>query len=154
MGIGYGRAAGLIDFMAEDGIVGQYNGSQAREILISLEQWSEMSGSGGVVPAIPADRGGPTRSCSPARRAPASEARVTTAVVSAEEGDKDLADDDDAYDDEADDKAGDEPDDEDEQDEELDDPDEYDEAEHVPAGDGGPAPYSSRSPSRRFLESR
>ena len=44
LGIGYGRAARLIDFMAEDGIVGQYNGSQAREVLISLEQWAEMSG--------------------------------------------------------------------------------------------------------------
>ena len=39
LGIGYGRAARLIDFMAEDGIVGQYNGSQAREVLISLEDW-------------------------------------------------------------------------------------------------------------------
>ncbi len=44
LGIGYGRAARLIDFMAEDGIVGQYNGSQAREVLITLEQWAEMSG--------------------------------------------------------------------------------------------------------------
>ena len=48
LGIGYGRAARLIDFMAEDGIVGQYNGSQAREVIISLEQWAEMSGSGSV----------------------------------------------------------------------------------------------------------
>ena len=48
LGIGYGRAARLVDFMAEDGIVGQYNGSQAREVLISLEQWAEMSGSGSV----------------------------------------------------------------------------------------------------------
>ncbi|HUY32349.1 MAG TPA: DNA translocase FtsK [Pirellulales bacterium] len=44
LGIGYGRGARLIDFMAEDGIVGAYNGSQAREILITLEQWQEMSG--------------------------------------------------------------------------------------------------------------
>jgi S-DNA-T family DNA segregation ATPase FtsK/SpoIIIE len=36
LGIGYGRAARLIDYMAEDGIVGQYNGSQAREVLITL----------------------------------------------------------------------------------------------------------------------
>ena len=35
LGIGYGRAARLIDFMAEDGIVGEYNGSQAREVVIS-----------------------------------------------------------------------------------------------------------------------
>ncbi len=42
LGIGYGRAARLIDFMAEDGIVGMYNGSQAREVLITLAQWQEM----------------------------------------------------------------------------------------------------------------
>ncbi len=44
LGIGYGRAARLIDYMAEDGIVGTYNGSQAREVLITLEQWAEMIG--------------------------------------------------------------------------------------------------------------
>ncbi len=44
LGIGYGRAARLIDYMAEDGIVGQYNGSQAREVLVTLEQWSAMNG--------------------------------------------------------------------------------------------------------------
>ena len=46
LGVGYGRAARLIDYMAEDGIVGPYNGSQAREILLTLEQWQEMSGQG------------------------------------------------------------------------------------------------------------
>jgi S-DNA-T family DNA segregation ATPase FtsK/SpoIIIE len=46
LGIGYGRAARLIDFMAEDGIVGEYNGSQAREVLISLEDWDAMSRAG------------------------------------------------------------------------------------------------------------
>jgi DNA segregation ATPase FtsK/SpoIIIE, S-DNA-T family len=44
LGIGYGRAARLIDYMAEDGIVGEYNGSQAREVIISLGQWDEMCG--------------------------------------------------------------------------------------------------------------
>jgi S-DNA-T family DNA segregation ATPase FtsK/SpoIIIE len=43
LGIGYGRAARLIDFMAEDGVVGQYNGAQAREVLISLEEWEARS---------------------------------------------------------------------------------------------------------------
>ncbi len=42
LGIGYGRAARLIDYMAEDGIVGPYNGSQAREVLITLDQWDRM----------------------------------------------------------------------------------------------------------------
>lgn len=44
LGIGYGRAARLIDYMAEDGVVGQYNGSQAREVLVTIEQWQAMSG--------------------------------------------------------------------------------------------------------------
>ncbi len=42
LGIGYGRAARLIDFMAEDAIVGQYNGSQAREVAISVAEWENM----------------------------------------------------------------------------------------------------------------
>jgi S-DNA-T family DNA segregation ATPase FtsK/SpoIIIE len=44
LGIGYGRAARLIDYMAEDRIVGQYAGSQAREVLITPEKWAEMTG--------------------------------------------------------------------------------------------------------------
>ncbi|MFO0939468.1 MAG: DNA translocase FtsK [Pirellulales bacterium] len=52
LGIGYGRAARLIDFMAEDGIVGQYAGSQAREVIISLADWEAMQAAeGGAVPA-------------------------------------------------------------------------------------------------------
>jgi S-DNA-T family DNA segregation ATPase FtsK/SpoIIIE len=42
LGIGYGRAARLIDFMAEDGIVGSYNGSSAREVLYTPEQWEQL----------------------------------------------------------------------------------------------------------------
>lgn len=39
LGIGYGRAARLIDQMAEAGIVGEYAGSNAREVLMALEDW-------------------------------------------------------------------------------------------------------------------
>ena len=46
LGIGYGRASRLIDFMAEDGIVGGYNGSNAREVLYTPEQWSVVRGGG------------------------------------------------------------------------------------------------------------
>lgn len=42
LGIGYGRGARLIDFMAEDGFVGPYNGSNAREVLLKMEQWEAM----------------------------------------------------------------------------------------------------------------
>ncbi|MFZ1935776.1 MAG: DNA translocase FtsK [Thermoguttaceae bacterium] len=52
LGIGYGRAARLIDFMAEDGIVGPYNGSQAREILMTLEQWEQVTGQADSGPAV------------------------------------------------------------------------------------------------------
>ncbi|MEX2112483.1 MAG: DNA translocase FtsK 4TM domain-containing protein [Pirellulales bacterium] len=53
LGIGYGRAARLIDYMAEDGIVGEYNGSQAREVLITIDQWNEMQGGGGASATAP-----------------------------------------------------------------------------------------------------
>jgi S-DNA-T family DNA segregation ATPase FtsK/SpoIIIE len=42
LGIGYGRAARLIDYMAEDGVVGAYNGSNAREVLFTPEQWEQL----------------------------------------------------------------------------------------------------------------
>jgi len=41
LGIGYGRAARMIDYMAEDGIVGDYNGAQAREVVCTLEEWEQ-----------------------------------------------------------------------------------------------------------------
>jgi S-DNA-T family DNA segregation ATPase FtsK/SpoIIIE len=44
LGIGYGRAAKLIDFMAEDGIVGEYNGSKAREVTMTMAQWQALQG--------------------------------------------------------------------------------------------------------------
>lgn len=40
LGIGYGKASRFIDYMAEDGIVGAYNGSNARQVLISPEEWN------------------------------------------------------------------------------------------------------------------
>jgi S-DNA-T family DNA segregation ATPase FtsK/SpoIIIE len=44
--IGYTRAARLVDVMAQDGILGKYKGSQAREVLVSLEEW-ERTNQGG-----------------------------------------------------------------------------------------------------------
>jgi S-DNA-T family DNA segregation ATPase FtsK/SpoIIIE len=44
LGIGYGRAARLIDFMAEDGYVGPYNGQSAREVLLTPEEWEKIKG--------------------------------------------------------------------------------------------------------------
>jgi DNA segregation ATPase FtsK/SpoIIIE, S-DNA-T family len=48
LGIGYGRAARLVDYMAEDGIVGDYNGSQAREVLYTPEQWEQVKQAGAL----------------------------------------------------------------------------------------------------------
>jgi S-DNA-T family DNA segregation ATPase FtsK/SpoIIIE len=48
LGIGYGRAARLIDFMAEDGFVGTYRGSNAREVLVTPEDWDQMKHAGAM----------------------------------------------------------------------------------------------------------
>ncbi|MGL4552828.1 MAG: DNA translocase FtsK, partial [Gemmataceae bacterium] len=48
LGIGYGRAARLIDFMAEDGIVGDYQGSNARGVNYTPEQWATMRAGGQI----------------------------------------------------------------------------------------------------------
>jgi S-DNA-T family DNA segregation ATPase FtsK/SpoIIIE len=39
LSIGYSRAARLIDMMAEAGIVGSYRGSQARDVLMTIDEW-------------------------------------------------------------------------------------------------------------------
>jgi S-DNA-T family DNA segregation ATPase FtsK/SpoIIIE len=46
LGIGYGRAARLIDFMCEDGIVSTAKNGSARDVLISLEEWEALKGGG------------------------------------------------------------------------------------------------------------
>jgi S-DNA-T family DNA segregation ATPase FtsK/SpoIIIE len=54
--LGYSRAARLVDQMEEQGIVGPFEGSKPRQVLISKDQWQEMqyrksfsdAGSGGV----------------------------------------------------------------------------------------------------------
>ena len=40
--VGYSRASRIIDQMADAGILGDFKGSQARECLVTLEQWQEM----------------------------------------------------------------------------------------------------------------
>lgn len=46
LGIGYGRAARLIDYMAEDGIVGEFKSGSAREVLYSWDEWEAMKNGG------------------------------------------------------------------------------------------------------------
>jgi S-DNA-T family DNA segregation ATPase FtsK/SpoIIIE len=94
LGIGYGRAARLIDYMAEDGIVGPYNGSNAREVVLTPEQWEAMQG-GGETPVAPAP--------APAPKPAARSNRIQLAPKSPQRGVEDEAEeaeDDDAWDEE------------------------------------------------------
>ncbi len=59
LGIGYSRASRLIDLMGEAGIVGEYKGSVAREVLISLEEWDAQQGGGEAAPAPPSGESSP-----------------------------------------------------------------------------------------------
>jgi S-DNA-T family DNA segregation ATPase FtsK/SpoIIIE len=113
LGIGYGRGARLIDFMAEDGIVGEYNGSQAREVLMTLEQWAAACGEA----APPAD--------APPRK-------LKIQPYAEEAGDEDELEEDDAEDVGDEDDAEEAADDDEEEEEEYED-EEYESAE----GDDG-----------------
>lgn len=100
--IGYSRAARLIEQMADADIVGDYKGSQAREVLITAEQWAALNEE--VV-------------------SPDTESRKR-GVPSRQSG---LADDDDSEDDDLDDEDDEtDEDSEDEEDEEEEDEDELD----------------------------
>ena len=46
LGIGYGRAARLIDYMAEDGIVGEFKSGTAREVLYTWDEWEALKNGG------------------------------------------------------------------------------------------------------------
>jgi S-DNA-T family DNA segregation ATPase FtsK/SpoIIIE len=50
--IGYGRASRLIDQMGEAGIVGPYKGSQAREVVVTLDEWEELKSKQTIEPQI------------------------------------------------------------------------------------------------------
>lgn len=168
LGIGYGRAARLIDFMCEDGIVGPYNGSQAREILLTLDQWERMQAGGGAAAPEPAKT--PAASKSKRNRIRmeeevVDEADEEDAFASAEEEESDLdavAESEEEFDEEADYEESDEVEDEDEEaeDEEVVDEEELDEEEELvdeaepevlPKKKSKP---ESRLPTTRFKPSR
>lgn len=81
LGIGYGRAARLIDYMAEDGIVGDYNGSQAREVIISIADWEAMQ-SGEETPSVAG--GGATSAAAKPRPSEPQAVQVPTRATEAE----------------------------------------------------------------------
>ncbi|MCC8181937.1 MAG: DNA translocase FtsK [Clostridiales bacterium] len=47
--LGYSRAARLVDQMEEKGIVGPFEGSKPRKVLVSKDQWAEMKMRGGTI---------------------------------------------------------------------------------------------------------
>ncbi|MCC8122623.1 MAG: DNA translocase FtsK [Oscillospiraceae bacterium] len=53
--LGYSRAARLVDQLEEKGIVGPFEGSKPRQVLISKEQWQEMQYKQGMLDAPPGD---------------------------------------------------------------------------------------------------
>ena len=50
--VGYARAARLIDEMNQRGIVGPSEGSKPRKVLLSREEWLEMSALNGPTPEV------------------------------------------------------------------------------------------------------
>lgn len=48
--LGYARAARIVDQMEEIGIVGPFEGSKPRQVLITKEQWDEMRAANGIGP--------------------------------------------------------------------------------------------------------
>jgi DNA segregation ATPase FtsK/SpoIIIE, S-DNA-T family len=44
LNIGYARASRIIEMMAAAGVLGEYKGSQAREVTMTLEEWEELRG--------------------------------------------------------------------------------------------------------------
>ena len=51
--LGYSRAARLVDQMEEKGVVGPFEGSKPRHVLITKEQWQEMQFRQGMVDTVP-----------------------------------------------------------------------------------------------------
>ncbi|NOT32432.1 MAG: DNA translocase FtsK [Planctomycetes bacterium] len=53
LGIGYTRASRLLDLMCSEGLVGEFKGSKAREVLLSLEDWERMQADAPSAPRAP-----------------------------------------------------------------------------------------------------
>ena len=53
--LGYARAARLVDQLEEKGIVGPFEGSKPRQLMITKEQWQEMKYRNGTVTDAPGE---------------------------------------------------------------------------------------------------
>jgi S-DNA-T family DNA segregation ATPase FtsK/SpoIIIE len=101
--------------MAEDGVVGEYAGSQAREVLITMEQWASRTGT-----AVPAPDPAPRRLKIQPHAAALELVEPIEAEIDEEEDDEEAADREDAFADE-DGEDVDQDDDEEDADDEADD---------------------------------
>ena len=54
--LGYARAARIVDQMEEIGVVGPFEGSKPRQILLTKQQWQEMQTIQGTAPIDSASR--------------------------------------------------------------------------------------------------
>ena len=54
--LGYARAARIVDEMEEKGIVGPFEGSKPRQLLITKDQWLQMQG---MAPDLPMEEENP-----------------------------------------------------------------------------------------------
>ena len=68
--LGYARAARLVDQLEEKGIVGPFEGSKPRQLLITKEQWQEMKYRQGIVTEPPVPTGAPVSAPDPDPDAP------------------------------------------------------------------------------------
>ena len=68
--LGYARAARLVDQLEEKGIVGPFEGSKPRQLLITKEQWQEMKYRQGIVTEPPVPTGAPVPAPEPDPDAP------------------------------------------------------------------------------------
>jgi DNA segregation ATPase FtsK/SpoIIIE, S-DNA-T family len=151
LGIGYGRAARLIDYMAEDGIVGPYNGSQARDILITLSQWEAMTGQ--AAPDSAAQPEKPKRRTNKILLAPPNDDAFDEEEPPDEAAaDEDIEEEENAADDDEDEEEPDDNDDYDDDDDDYEDEDQSDnevEAEEDKATDDE-KPSTPHSPDKRW----
>ena len=138
LGIGYGRAARLIDYMAEDGFVGTYNGSQAREVLLSVDDWEAMHGrEAEEPPAAPPRRNNKIRLQPPAKQPTAETDDAPFDADDEYEEEEEYEEEDEGYEDDEEYDEEEEEDDEYEYDEEDDEHEEEDEDEASWTAAGG-----------------
>ncbi|MCB9850295.1 MAG: DNA translocase FtsK [Phycisphaerales bacterium] len=151
LSVGYSRASRLIDEMAEAGVVGEFKGSQAREVVMTLDEWESLKAhvdrevaEGGYAADQEDFDASPTATATvdePARESKSGGTSVADKYDDPDDASYEDDDDDDEYDededdDEEEDEDDEEEDDDDSDDEELDEDDELADDEGEEEDDG------------------